>query len=88
VRLDLGERSGASGLATQAGETFDDALARVQPAAQALVGNLRRLAETADEIRIEFGIELSAVVGAIIAKTAGQASFKAAFTRNRGGRTP
>jgi len=56
-------------------QTFEAALAHAQPAALAVVERLRRVAEPPDEIEVEFGIRLSAELGAFIAKTAGDANF-------------
>jgi hypothetical protein len=62
-------------LVSRADETVEAAFARVKPAAAALVEGLRALADAPNEIEVTFGIQLSAEVGAVIAKTAGQANF-------------
>jgi hypothetical protein len=77
-----GGRAGA--LAVEAGETFEGALARVQPAATAIVERLRGLADGPEEIEVEFGIQLSAEVGAFVAKAAGEANFRVAMRWKRG----
>ena len=59
----------------EAGQTLEDALDRVTPAFRALVDRLRALAERPDEITVDFGLRLSSEVGAIIAKTGGEANF-------------
>lgn len=77
-------RGGRAGqLAVEASETFESALARVQPAAVALVDRLRALAEAPEEIEVEFGIQLSAEVGAFVAKAAGDANFRVALRWRR-----
>src|SRR6266511_662398 len=38
----------------RAQQTFEQAIARVQPAAQALISRLRALADAPDEVRVEF----------------------------------
>jgi hypothetical protein len=68
-------RPSTSEIAERASETLETALARVQPAAAAIVGRLRRLEQVPDEIEVEFGIQLSAQLGAVVAQTAGEANF-------------
>lgn len=62
-------------LAGEASQTLESALASVQPAAVAIVERLRGLADTPDEIQLRFGIQLSAEVGAFVAKASGDANF-------------
>jgi hypothetical protein len=59
----------------RADQTVEAAFARVQPAAAALVEELRAVADPPDAIEVTFGIRLSGEVGAVIAKTAGEANF-------------
>jgi hypothetical protein len=66
---------GPAELVTRADETVEAAFARVKPAAAALVEGLRALVDAPDEIEVSFGIRLSGEVGAVIAKTAGEANF-------------
>jgi hypothetical protein len=68
-------RPGAGEVAERASETLEAALGRVQPAAAAIVARLRHLEDAPDEIEVEFGIQLSAQLGAIVAQTAGEANF-------------
>jgi NTP-dependent ternary system trypsin peptidase co-occuring protein len=42
------------------------------------------MAEPPDEIAIEFGVKLSADVGAIIARTGGEANFKISLRWQKG----
>jgi hypothetical protein len=62
----------------KAGQTFEEALERVAPAFRTLVGKLRDAAEQPDAIEIEFGLKLSAEMGAIIARSGGEANFRIA----------
>jgi hypothetical protein len=55
----------------QARLTFEDAISRVQPAAQSEFGRLRTMADAPDEVGLEFGLELSAEAGAFIASATG-----------------
>jgi hypothetical protein len=67
----------------QAQQTFEQAVARVQPAAQALIRRLRALADAPEEIGVEFGLELSAGAGAFIAAASSTANFKVTLTWRR-----
>jgi hypothetical protein len=63
-------------LTVTASETFQDAFARIQPAAGAVIARLRDLVDPPDEVEVEFGIQLSAEFGAIVAKASGDANFR------------
>jgi hypothetical protein len=80
VTRGLGDRHGVT---EQARQTFEQAVARVQPAAQALVSRLRTLADSPEEIGVEFGLELSAEAGAFIAAASSTANFKVTLTWHR-----
>lgn len=62
-------------VAERAGETFESAFARVRPVAEAIVNGMRRVADSPDEIEVEFGVKVNAEAGAIVAKAAGEANF-------------
>jgi hypothetical protein len=72
----------------KARETFEQAISRVEPAAQALLTQLRGLAEPPDEVAVEFGVELSAQAGAFIAAAGSTANFKVSLTWRRPSRSP
>jgi Trypsin-co-occurring domain 1 len=76
VRRGLGGRDHPAEIAARAGETLEAAFGRIQPAAGAMVSRLRGLADAPEEIEIEFGIQLSAELGVIVAHTAGEANFR------------
>jgi Trypsin-co-occurring domain 1 len=80
VTRGLGDRHGVT---EQARQTFEQAVARVQPAAQALVGRLRAVADAPEEIGVEFGLELSAEAGAFIAAASSTANFRVTLTWRR-----
>jgi hypothetical protein len=63
--------------------TFEQALARVQPAAEAIITTMRGLAATPDEVAVEFGLKLSAAAGAVIASAATEANFTLHLTWKR-----
>ena len=76
VRGSVTRGLGPQEIVTRTGETFEAAFARIQPAATAALASLRGLVDAPQEIEIEFGIQLSAQVGAIVAHTSGEANFK------------
>jgi Trypsin-co-occurring domain 1 len=76
VRRGIGQRGRPAEVASRAGETLEAAIERIQPAASAMVERLRNTADVPEEIEIEFGIRLSAEVGAIVAHTAAEANFR------------
>jgi hypothetical protein len=64
-------------------KSFEAALERLQPMAQALVDKLGGLADRPDEIGVEFGIKLSMDAGLVIARTSGEANFKVSLQWHR-----
>jgi hypothetical protein len=76
--------AGATELVSKADETFEQALARVGPTSAAIVGRFRQMPQQPDEVEIQFGIKINAEVGAIIAKTSGEANFRIVVRWKRG----
>ena len=75
----------------QAQQSFEQAVSRVQPAVQALVRRLRSVAESPEEIKVDFGIELSAEVGAFVTGASATGNFTVSMTWRPGpdaGRSP
>ncbi|WP_456846974.1 CU044_2847 family protein [Cellulomonas sp. P5_C6] len=68
-------------------QSFDDALARVQPAVRSMLAQLRSPVDTPDEIEVEFGIQMSAEVGAFVAGASSAANFKVTLTWKKAGGT-
>lgn len=68
----------------RARHTFEDAVERVEPAAQAIITRLRGMAQAPDEVQVEFGLDLHAEAGAFIAAASATANFKIAMTWRRG----
>ncbi len=62
--------------------TFEQAIGQVEPA-HALITRLRGLADAPDEVAFEFGVELSAEVGAFIAAASTPANFRVSLTWRR-----
>ena len=67
-------------VAERADKTFEEATATVIPAADSLLARLRAAHDPADEISIEFGVQLNAQTGAFIASAAVGANFKVSMT--------
>src|SRR5436853_7267537 len=63
-------------IAEEAKETFEQALNKIRPATEKVITTHRGLAHKPDEIEMEFGFSLNAVVGAVIASASTEASYK------------
>jgi len=74
---------GAQSVTTRASQTFEDAIGRVRPAAEAIVAQLRSLDAAPDEVQVEFGLTLSAEAGGFIAAASTEANFKVSLTWHR-----
>jgi hypothetical protein len=66
-----------------AATSFEAALERLQPMAQALIARLRDLAERPDGIGVEFGLKMTMDAGLVVAHTSGEANFKVSLQWNR-----
>ena len=71
-------------IAERTDKTFEEATATVVPAASGLLSRLRAAHDPADEISIEFGVQLSAQTGAFIASAAVEANFRVSMTWRHG----
>jgi hypothetical protein len=56
----------SSAVVERAQTSFEDALEKAQPMASGLVSKLRRIADSPDEVQVEFGLSLSAQAGAVL----------------------
>ena len=72
--------AGTAEVAERACDTLEAALAKMRPAAEAIIARLRDLSQPPDAIEVEFGIKLSASAGAVIAAAATEANFKINLT--------
>lgn len=72
-------------VAERTDKSFEEATATVVPAARSLLARLRDADDPADEITIEFGVQLSAQTGAFIASAAVEANFKVCMAWRRCG---
>jgi hypothetical protein len=70
-------------VADQAHRTFEEAVDRVQPAAESLIRRLRSLADAPEQVQVEFGVDLHAEAGAFIAAASTGANFKVTLTWKR-----
>ena len=59
-----------------ASESFQSALQRLAPVAEAVVKRFQNLGARPTEVSVEFGIKLSAEAGVVIAHTGAEANFK------------
>ncbi|WP_327368383.1 CU044_2847 family protein [Streptomyces sp. NBC_01217] len=64
-------------------DTLQDALARIRPAVDAVVGQLRDAASPPDEVNVQFGIKITAEAGVVVAKAATEANFTVSATWRR-----
>jgi len=67
----------------RASQSLTDMLAAVKPVAEAFVDRFRGLADAPDEIRVDFGVTLSAEADLVIASTATEANFAVSLTWKR-----
>ena len=65
-----------SDLSEKAAQSFDAALDKIKPAAEAVIDKLRKLSDEPDEIEVEFGIKLGAEAGAFVASASAEANYK------------
>lgn len=76
-------RGGPAEVFEKARDTFEVALNKVKPAAEAIITKLRGLTDSPDAVGVEFGVKLSATAGAVIASAATEANFKISLTWKR-----
>jgi hypothetical protein len=63
-------------IAEEAKETFEQALSKIRPATEKVITTLRGLAHKPDEIEMEFGFNMSAEAGVVIASASMGANYK------------
>ncbi|MGI8806440.1 MAG: CU044_2847 family protein [Acidimicrobiales bacterium] len=76
---------GADGMVLAA-DRIEDALARIRPAARAVLAEMKALSP--DKVSVQFGIKLSAGAGAVIAKTEAEGHFTVTLEWERSARLP
>ncbi len=60
----------------KAQQTFESALDKVKPIANAVITKVRSLNQPADEVEVKFGIKMNAELGAIIASGSGEVNYE------------
>ena len=66
----------------EAKETFEQALTKIRPATEKVIATLRGLSQKPDEIEMEFGFNLSANAGVVIASASTEANYKVTLKWN------
>jgi hypothetical protein len=91
VAIEIDEITGGGvARAARPGETvatlttsFGAELERLQPMAQAIITKLRGLADSPDEVSVEFGIKMNVEAGLVIARSSAEANFKVTMLWSR-----
>ncbi len=73
---DRGGYVGRDDVVQIASQRFEDALAVLRPATAAVMAQVQTLIDGPDEVELELGFSLKGEVGAVIAKTSAEGSFK------------
>ncbi|WP_199421752.1 CU044_2847 family protein [Actinotalea solisilvae] len=79
---------GDSSVVERAQHTFEGAVEKVMPAVESVVDRLRSAIDAPDEVTVEFGIELNAQAGAILAAAGTTASLSVSVTWRAGTAPP
>ena len=66
----------------EAGQTFESALSTIRDVADAVLHQLARLAVPPQEVRVEFGLELTAKAAAVVASASATAQLHVALAWN------
>ena len=61
-------------------KTFEDAISRIRPNAEAVIAGLGGIATAPDQTTVEFGVKLSAKAGMILASSEAEANLKVSLT--------
>jgi hypothetical protein len=90
VEVDEPEPEGGTERAARPGEvvekafgTFEDALSTVRPTVEGLIAKLAALSDPPDQTEVEFGLKLTAKVGAVLASADAEANYKLKLTWKR-----
>ena len=79
---------GGGQVTERARQTFEEAVQHVEPAAQAIITQLRGMTQAPDEVQVEFGLDLHAEAGAFIAAAGATANFRISMTWRRAEPSP
>ena len=64
----------------KAKQTFEAALDKIKPTANAVISKLRNLYDAPDEVTVEFGLKLSGEAGVVLASAGVEANYKVTLT--------
>ncbi len=67
----------------KANQSFEKALDKVKPTANAVISKLRDLSYSPDEITVEFGLKFNAKAGAVLAAAGIEANYKVTLKWNK-----
>lgn len=70
-RISIGEQ-----VAQTAQQSFESALEKVKPVADTIMSKVRNLNDPADEVEVQFGIKMSAELGAVIASGNAEVNYQ------------
>lgn len=82
------DATSASDVVARATGSFESALEGVRRAAASTLRRMSTLPQRSDEVTIEFGIQLDAEVGAVLARTGAQGHLQVQVTWRRDGAGP
>ena len=71
ARIGLGNK-----VVKTAQQTFESALEKVKPVANAILTKVRSLDEPADEVEVKFGIKMSAELGAVVTSGTAEVNYE------------
>ena len=83
---DRGGYVGRGDVVEPARQKFEEALAMLRPATAAVMAEIQTLVDGPEEIQLELGFSLKGEIGAVIAKTAAEGSFKLSLKWKPAGR--
>lgn len=72
----------------QAQQSFEQAVGRVQPAVAALLAGLSQMADSPEQVQVQFGLQLSAETGAFVAAASTTGNFQVTMTWSPSGAPP
>ncbi|BAY87688.1 hypothetical protein NIES267_72120 (plasmid) [Calothrix parasitica NIES-267] len=70
-RISIGEQ-----VSQTAQQSFESALEKVKPVADTIMSKVRNLNDPADEVEVQFGIKMSAELGAVIASGNAEVNYQ------------
>ncbi|GAB4525721.1 MAG: hypothetical protein Kow0047_34630 [Anaerolineae bacterium] len=70
----------AEAIPVKAAQSFEAALGRLRPAAEAIISQLAGLSDPPNEVKVRFGLKMSAEAGAIVASASAEANYTVTLT--------